>query len=158
MKRIIALVIALVTVFSVLSLAACAEKNTNTEDGGNQTETGAPTKLDNLPDLDFEGTSVKFAVAEGNNGSFTERSIRVEEENGNSVDSKILERNAGIQERLNVNIELALITGYKDLTSTVNASLAAGDTDYDVIGGYQYFDIKHSSLAQCITFEFVLAF
>lgn len=142
MKRIIALVIALVTVFSVLSLAACAEKNTNTDDGGNQTETGAPTKLDNLPDLDFEGTSVKFAVAEGNNGSFTERSIRVEEENGNSVDSKILERNAGIQERLNVNIELALITGYKDLTSTVNASLAAGDTDYDVIGGYQYFDIN----------------
>ena len=57
MKRIIALVIALVTVFSVLSLAACAEKNTNTEDGENQTQTGEPTKLDNLPDL------VRFADA-----------------------------------------------------------------------------------------------
>jgi len=141
MKRIIAFVVALLSIVSVLSLAACAEKATDTNKENNNNNQ-APTRLDHLPDLDFEGTSVKFAVAEGNNGTFTERSIRVEEENGNSVDSQILARNAGIQERLNVNIELALITGYKDLTSTINASLAAGDTDYDVIGGYQYFDIN----------------
>ena len=142
MKRIIALLIAVITLLSVISLAACAEKQDDGNKGNGNNNTQAPTRLDHLPDLDFEGTSVKFAVAEGNNGSFTERSIRVEEENGNSVDSQILARNAGIEERLNLTIDLALITGYKELTSLINSSLAAGDTDYDVIGGYQYFDIN----------------
>lgn len=140
MKRIIALLIALITLFSVMSLAACAEKD-NSGNKGNNSNTQTSDRLDKLPDLDFEGTSIKFAVAEGNAGNFTERSIRVEEENGNSVDSKILARNAGIEERLNVTIELAALTGYKSLKSTISQSLAAGDTDYDVIGGYQYFDI-----------------
>lgn len=141
MKRIIALLIAIFTVLSVLSLASCAEQQGNNDKGGDTT-TQDNSRLDHLPELDFEGTSVKFAVAEGNNGSFTERSIRVEEENGNSVDSQIIARNAGIEERLNVTIDLALITGYKELTSLINSSLASGDTDYDVIGGYQYFDIN----------------
>ena len=142
MKRIIALLIAVITLLSVISLAACAENQDDGNKGNGNNNTQAPTRLDHPPDLDFEGTSVKFAVAEGNNGSFTERSIRVEEENGNSVDSQILARNAGIEERLNLTIDLALISGYKDLTSLINSSLAAGDTDYDVIGGYQYFDIN----------------
>lgn len=111
------------------------------------TSAGRVEASTNLPEgLHFDDNPViTFAYVEGHNGTFTARSIKLDEEeasSGDSVDAKIYERNEKVEESLGVEIEpVCVAEGIADLRGAIKTSLTAGDPDYDVIAGYQYFDI-----------------
>ena len=146
MKRILTIALALVMLVSVISLFACAQgtDSKTTTVGG---DTANPTTNNNdydhaLDSKDFGGQEITFVFAEGANDNFTQRSIKVEEEGGNEVNKKIMERNEYVERTLNISIVSQQADGgIADLRGTVENSLAAGSGDYDVITGYQYFDI-----------------
>lgn len=119
------------------------------------TETAVSTEaddgyLDNLPEgLDFGGTEVIFLVAEpsaNKGGAFSERSIGLEDytlgaENTNKVDEVIYYRNTDVESRLNVDIVTYAFDGAIIQNAVLN-SLLSGDSEFDVLCGYQAFDIS----------------
>ncbi len=146
MKRIIAFLLALAAMTGTLALVSCAQrKNTGSSDSDLETDDTYP-----LPDdLYFEGEEVNFIVMEGKNGSFSARSIAVDAPDGDAVDQQIYERNQFIQSKIGVTINLVSalpLDNSGGLSKTVKPALEAGVRDYDVIGGYQYYDL---ALAYC---------
>lgn len=138
MKKIISLALALVFVLSALALTACAGNETENTD-----EVSDRVFLDNLPDgLDFEGDDIVIVFAEGGGYDFTARSICADENSADSVDRKIYERNVAVENRLNVQIVgMQAAFTIRDLQSSITSSLAAASGEYDIIAGYQYYDI-----------------
>ncbi len=142
MKKIISLSLALICLLaSVLSLASCA----NNQDRGSNEEV-TPT-LEHLQNLDFGGIDVNFAVASADGDSYHRRSIDVDydgelgDENTNSVDVAIYQRNLKIETMLNVNIEIAAERDGK-MVNWGKVALLSGTDDYDVIAGLQYGDVQ----------------
>ena len=147
MKRIITSLLALAMLFSIITLASCAKQENEPPVGEHITI--PKTYLDNLPEyLSFADAlenqkTVTFAYVEGTNGTFTARSIKVEEITGDSVDTKLYERNETIQRRFGIIIEaLPVATSINGLQNAVKPILQAGDPDYDIIAGYQYYDLN----------------
>jgi len=147
MKRIITAVLALTLAFSIFALASCAEKDNQNQNNTNQGNDR--TFLDNIPDdVNFADAAenerrVTFVYVEGTNGTFTQRSIAIEEITGDTVDTKIYERNKTIQNRFGIEIEsVCASASISGLQSSINPVLQAGDPDYDIIAGYQYYDLK----------------
>jgi len=140
MKRIITILLSLVMVVSVLSLFACAGQQDDNKEQEEVDENGV--YLDSLPaTMDFGGEEINFVFAEGSE-TFTARSISVEEDDGDSVNAKIIARNEAVQSRLNITIDSYQVEGgIADLKGKISNSLAAGAGDYDIIVGYQYYDI-----------------
>ncbi len=151
MKHWISCFLSISLLASALGMAACASRGGN----GDQTQMTGDKKgafLDNLPvelsfaELSDEERTVTFAYVEGPNGDYTKRSILVEDLTGDAVDAAIFQRNQTVEQRLGVKIEAIEVgTSAKALTSAVTASLSAGDPDYDVIAGYQYYDLGLAS-------------
>ncbi len=135
MKKIITILLACLMILASVSVMACADPEPTV------TPTGDVGALDHLEGLNFEGDDIVFVFAEGVNG-FTSRSIDVDEESADSVDKKIYERNLEVEQMLNVDIvsyqASDSITG---LQGAINSSLSAQSGEYDVIAGYQYYDI-----------------
>ena len=144
MKRIFTIALALVMLVSVLGLYACAnndDKNDTTTPDATVDPTGSKYN-EKLNDLDFGGTEVRFVFAEGANDHFTQRSIKVEEEGGNDVNKQLMARNAYVENAINVKISSTQVgSGFGDLNGEISNSLAAGADAYDVLVGYQYYDI-----------------
>ena len=137
MKRTITIILALVTLLSVISLSACAEKKKDAKNNENGPEP------DKLSGLDFEGEEINFVFAENAAEDFTARSISVDaEDTSDAVDSKVAERNALVESKLNVKIvseqKSTQIMGLKD---AIRNQMDSGGEDIDVIAGYQYYDI-----------------
>jgi len=135
MKRLISLLLMLSIVLAALTLIACANKRNN--DHQDENTTGV-----DFDSLDYGGSTIRFVYAESENDRFTARSISVDEDNGNDVDARIMERNAYVEKTLGVKIESIqgsrAINGLKD---AIGSQLAASSGSYDVIAGYQYYDI-----------------
>ncbi len=130
----------LLLVSSLLTIA-CADP-----DDGDTVDVNRPW-LDELPDnLDFGGEEIVFVYAEGGGYNFTQRSIEPDEESADNVDRMVFDRNSAIEERLNIDITSiqasTVITGLQD---AINSSLSSSSGDYDIIAGYQYYDIDLAS-------------
>ena len=152
MKKIITALLAISMVFTVLCLASCAEKQ-QTQNNDDKLENVGDIYLDNIPedvnfsDLDDNEKTVTFVYTEGANGTYTGRSIKVDDITGDSVDAKLYERNQTIEARFGITIEsIQAGTTISDLQNKISAVLTAGDSDYDVIAGYQYFDLNMATL------------
>ena len=144
MKRILTIALALVMLVSVIALFACADKTDKTTDGTTTVAEADPNVSYNpmLDDLDFGGTEVRFVFAEGANDHFTQRSIKVDEDEGNEVNKQVMARNAYVESKLNVTISSTQVgSGFGDLNGEISNSLAAGAGNYDILVGYQYYDI-----------------
>ena len=145
MRKIIVFLLALTMVFSTITLASCAEKNTNTNTNNDQSPTDDRIWLDNLPDdIDLGGETVTFvghgmASAErfGLEGTF------VDESDGESVNNAMYESTENVKRRFNVEIET--ITSSDSLVSSITSQLMAGDSDYDVLAGYGFYDVTLAS-------------
>ena len=152
MKRIITALLAISMIFTVFCLASCADKQ-NTNDTNDTNKDTGDIYLDNIPedvnfaDEDDSLRTVTFVYTEGANGTYTGRSIKVEEITGDSVDAKLYERNQTVEARFGIIIE-SIMAGpaISNLQSNISAVLQAGDPDYDVIAGYQYFDLDIATL------------
>ena len=138
-KRLIALVLALVTlVSSVAMLTACA---------GNEDDKGpagdVKPQLDHLNGLNFEGQEINFIIASADGDDYHLRSIYVDEEgdDGDAVNSAIYARNEKIQAMLGVEIVVAAAED-RNIIDQAKTVLLGGSTDYDVIAARQYDDIQ----------------
>ena len=151
MKRIITLILASVMLLTSVMAVACADN-----EAGNNDNNGDDGRiwLDNLPDgLDFGGEEICFVFAEGANG-FTQRSIEVDEESADSVDKKIYQRNTDVETRLNVDIvSFQASDSIQGLSGAISSSLNATSGEYDVIAGYQYYDIGLAAQGFLINFN-----
>ncbi len=108
---------------------------------GNDGGTAAPLETavqygDALPaELDFGGK--EFRVATYNGGNLTNADgwfnyIDVEETNGDILNDAAYERNAEVEERLNVNIACYEIAEWGQVLNTMQKSVTAGDDAYDI--------------------------
>lgn len=138
MKKIISLFLCISVLCGVLLLASCAKK----EEEKKPDDTAVEEIY--LDGLDFGGESVKFALSSAGNGNpptIGYKGFDVDEKTGDAVADAVYDRNAIVEEQLNVSIEVVLGTGHTEFTSTVLPSLMAGDDEYDVLGGQQANDI-----------------
>lgn len=137
MKKIISFILVVTMILATAMLVSCAKEE-------KEKETDAPVENEYLEELDFEGTSVRFALgvaSPGNPPSDGYMGFDVDEKNGDAVVDSLYDRNAFIEELLNVKIEVVITSGQTNFTETVTPSLIAGDDDYDVLVGQQANDI-----------------
>lgn len=96
--------------------------------------------MSDLPrDLNLDGYEVKFSLEEGGNGALTERSVWVEEDTGDVVDSAVYERNLNIMENLNCSISITSIGTFGTATGAIRTQVQAGTDDIQIGGLYQYY-------------------
>ena len=142
MKRIISLLLSIVTVLGLFALVACAKDN---DQGGS--DGPAPTPEDFThplmeAGLDFDGYHVTFALSsadvDGSNGRI---SCDVEEKTGDTVVDAIYDRNQLVEQTLNVVIEPVLYTNHTKFTEGVLPSLLSQTDDYNILWGQQANDI-----------------
>jgi len=147
MKKLIAMILVIASLLVVV--CSCATDDNKKKPNENPGE--EKLWLDNLPeDLDLEGAEIKFIIGESDPPqTLSARSIAVEEDDGDIVNSAIYNRNARIEDRLNCKITLveAVQAGMQD---TVTPVLMAGDDDYDVLGGRQHDDIDLCLEGYCL--------
>ena len=113
-------------------------------------ETAADRYGDALPDtLDFGGKA--FRVATYNGGNLTNGDgwfnyIDVEETNGDVLNDAAYERNAEVEERLNVDITCLEIAEWGQVLGAVQKSVSAGDDAYDIA-----IEASHASYVNLIS-------
>lgn len=150
-RKIISTVMCFLLVASTLIVTSCADTgsgNTTTTNGGGtvpgDTSAGSdvPTYKPNFKDYSDEERTVTFAFAEGPQDDFTARSISVDKLGDDDVDNAIYTRNQSIESELGVIIESYQASeSIQGLENAIGISLSQGDPEFDVIVGYQYYDI-----------------
>jgi len=116
---------------------------TSPEAGAEEAETEPPQTfytMSDLPsDLNLNGYEVTFSLEEGGNGALTERSVWVEEDTGDVVDSAVYQRNLNIMEGLNCKLSITSIGGSGTATGAIRTQVQAGTDDIQIGGLYQYY-------------------
>ncbi|MBR5313608.1 MAG: hypothetical protein IKU40_12080 [Clostridia bacterium] len=155
MKKTITLLLAMAMLSSVV-MTACSDAtdnagssadastvNTAPEAGAEAVEEEAPQdfySMSDLPrDLNLDGYEARFSLEEGGNGALTERSIWVEEDTGDVVDSAVYTRNLKIMESLNCKLSISSIGGSGTATGAIRTQVQAGTDDIQIGGLYQYY-------------------
>ena len=147
-RRILAIVGSLIMIIAtVFTLAACAEnkKPVVTTKPGEQATGTVNARQTKVPaGLKFDEEEITFAIAETDNDGFHLRSIESEDaDTTNKVDRAIFDRNRAVEELLGIKITVLWYGATSTLSSSeVVTSLANNDSDYDVVGGLQWADVK----------------
>lgn len=139
MKRIICFVLCLTMICATLMLVSCAKNDDKDKPTVNESESG-----EYLEDLDFDGAIIKFVLSQASNGdppNVAYKGFDVDQKSGDAVADAVYDRNATVESRLNVSIEVVECTGHMDFTEKVRPALLAGDDEYDVLAGQQANDI-----------------
>ena len=125
------------------SAPSASTSNTSPEAGAEAVEEDAPQdfySMSDLPrDLNLNGYEARFSLEEGGNGALTERSIWVEEDTGDVVDSAVYTRNLKIMESLNCKLSISSIGGSGTATGAIRTQVQAGTDDIQIGGLYQYY-------------------
>ena len=111
---------------------------------------------DSLPEgLDFGGETLNLLIQGDAEGS---EQFYAEEENGDLLNDAVYNRNRSVEERLNMKLNIIIGNTWESWESktqkNIKASIAAGDTAYDLIGEWSsrsttlmlegvYMDIRH---------------
>ncbi|MBE6639448.1 MAG: hypothetical protein E7616_08395 [Ruminococcaceae bacterium] len=102
---------------------------------------------DRMGKVNFNGTEISFIVCGGDENmeedSLNSRSIAPfdTEDLSFAVNSAVVDRNTQVEKSLNVKINLKAVSGMQDLANRLQSSLFMGMHEYDIVAGYQYFDI-----------------
>lgn len=119
--------------------------NVNNNTGVNGTVEGTIT--DKIGKQDFDGKTIKFVVTGANweeeEGSLQTRSIALmpKDDLSYEVNSAITDRNTQVENELDVKIKLEYTVSMQALAEHLTPLLATKIHTYDVVAGYQYFDI-----------------
>lgn len=103
--------------------------------------TEAPTIYDNLPKEDFGG--YEFRVL-NNTSNFAYTNFGLEGQTGEALDDVIFERNAKVEEALNIKLTITDM-GWEDNQKAINTAVPAGEDAYDI-----YFNELHFVLGQAL--------
>ncbi len=98
-------------------------------------ETGRANAKDSLPEKNYGGEV--FTILYRNEWAYE---FLAEEENGDIINDAVLKRNRAVEDRFGIDLELYGVAGTYDnseFKTAVNNSVAAGDSEYDLIAGYQ---------------------
>lgn len=141
-KRILSLILASLM---LLSAASCSESGTNDEtnapaDGetiASAAEETVPEEtgpVAELPDKTYNGEEVKFlTVLHTGYDWYTSHEIYAEEMNGQLINDAVFQRNTVIEKQLDIKIAETKDT---NCSGIVRSSVAAGDSQYDVVMPY----------------------
>ncbi|MCI8387834.1 MAG: hypothetical protein HFE63_05145 [Clostridiales bacterium] len=135
----------------MLSSTVCGTVSCGSEDNPNPTDSTPPQSTDSISveSVETDRSQIKdeLPVKDYNGEDFTilyrdewSYEFLAEEQNGDIINDAIYARNSVVAERFNININLIGLPGtYNSNTfmTAVNNSVAAGDSDYDLITGYQ---------------------
>ena len=148
-KQRICLVLALLLCMS--TLIACTNEPQEQDDlpADGEEETTDPTEelqqekrwLDDLPERDLGGIELRFAYYTSGQAEKDGCSIDAEEQNGDLINDAMYNRNTAIEERYHVTLSGENFGPLPGISGTITPALTAGATDYDILVGYQYYDI-----------------
>ena len=137
MKRIIALIIIAVLIFTMLS---CQDQNSNEntavdpEIDTSQTETTAETEPErftpDLPEADYEGYEFRALVPTAN--VWASCTFDVESESGDTVNDAIFRRNSYIEEKYNVVLSQIELGDFGQLEGAFKKTVLGGSDDFDI--------------------------
>lgn len=125
-----------------------------TTDSGSTICPGRPSYPPKIPeDLNFASTVsdpndliVRVAYVEGTNGDYTYRSLKADELSVHHVDVKMLKRDQELKNKLGLELSVVRVSdSVAGMEGAIGTSLLAGDGKYDILAGYQYFDIGMAS-------------
>lgn len=140
MKRIISFIIAIVAVLMCLAMISCAKGNSGSK-RPDDVINGDKRWADDIPeDVTLEGQTVTF-VGYTSSGAFEPAltGTYVEEDTGEIVDTALYESVSDIKARFAVELEFIDASDY--LTNAIINQLMAGDSDYDILAAYAFYDI-----------------
>ena len=157
-RRAIALLLSLLMI--ALPLIACGESGEDAASGQITSTSGKNDRDDpaNDPDapkipadLDCEGAQIKFIVANGDEMSrdpqgkdLPQRSITVDPDVDDmkyNVNKEVRDRNIRVEEELGVEIVLARNVDMGGLADVMKGVFASDSYEFDVVAGYQYYDL-----------------
>ncbi len=147
MKKLLCLMLALLMCMTAM-LACATDPDDGKTPGDNGTEGDGkePGKddpwLDDLPDTDLGGIDIVFAYFQKNGITKDGCSIDAEENNGDLINDAMYNRNQAVSERFHVNLLGEKVSEAGGIIDQVRPVLQSGSTDYDVLVGYQYYDIS----------------
>ena len=98
-------------------------------------ETGRAQAKDSLPDKKYDGA--EFTILYRDEWAYE---FLAEEENGDIINDAVLKRNRAVEDRFDVKLNLYGVHGTYDAAEfrdAVNNSVLAGDSEYDLVAGYQ---------------------
>ncbi len=118
---------------------ACAD---NAEQSGGASDTSSSNTVSSETDGIYTKPDVKFNNDNVNILLWSYSTLPVIEENGDIVDDAVYKRNAKVEEELGVKLSYDIRDGgvadYGTWLSTLQASIMAGDNEYQLAGGYGY--------------------
>ncbi len=123
----------LVLIIGLCSIAGCAKAKEKGSDGKNVPEDSE--YLDHLPENDFDGTTVVIAAF----SDVTKASISADDHDGDSVNNALFDSCSAVKTRFNLDINI--IESSPRLSNTIKTQLSAGSSDYDILAGYEYYDV-----------------
>ncbi|MBQ7301317.1 MAG: carbohydrate ABC transporter substrate-binding protein [Clostridia bacterium] len=131
----------------ISALASCGDaaspetKDTGTAPAVTEAVTAAPTIYDDLPKEDYGG--YEFRVL-NNTSNFAYTNFGLEGQTGEALDDVIFERNAKVEEALNIKLVITDM-GWEDNQKAINTAVPAGEDAYDI-----YFNELHFVLGQAL--------
>ena len=146
--RIVSLMLALLISASAISCGSTSDQDTDTSADA---QTSAPEDTtaddprknakDDLPELDYKGETIRVLSRGGDYDTNIE--FNVDEESGDVISDAVYNRNAMVEERLNLKIENIVTdtTRHGSNSGPIRQSVLAGSDDYDVIA-----DALHSTM------------
>lgn len=143
-KKLLALLLLIAT--TAITFVGCANpQGETTTTTGDRINSSTPVLNGlNFPSEGFadDDLVVYVAYVEDNVG-FTRRSLQADELDETAVDIKTLERDQRLKSQLGLELYIDPVTSdFHNMESVIGTALAAGESDYDIIAGYQYFGIS----------------
>ena len=165
-KRLLLLLLTFALLLGALACFAACDKDKGKEEGTTVDNSGVTDETDDayrddLPsNLKFENEEIKFLIGEagdGLGGTFAERSIAIEgyaigDAGTNTVDEQVYYRNLDVEDRLGVIISPYALNDAV-IRSALITDLRSGTSEYDVICGYQAWDIAMASEGLVLNFN-----
>lgn len=138
----------LILCMTVAIFAACGAKTTEPQQGGDDdTDTDDDDDFpEHLKGVSFadDNRTIRFLVGgDTESGGYWERSIRISEDDDPdyNVNAAVIERNTNVEGTLKTKIEVTNKCGMQEMADVLQPILAGSLDTYDVVSGYQYFDI-----------------
>ena len=159
MKRILSILLALVTLVSAMMIVSCAPQEQQGE-GTVSTDLGELTMSDILGFDKQDNQQKKFTIMNNGRFDFTERDFYVADSTADNLSKAIYERNVACEEYLGITLEIDKSPNAKDNTNSdqVNKQVMAGGTcTYDMVlaGHGQFFFVPIGTWSNILEMDYI---
>ena len=145
--RVLSLLMALIMLAACFAACGKEEKKPTGGGGGDNSDPDVKAFRERMNGATFDGETISFIVTGGDEemaeDTLQSRSIALLDTTDLSyaVDSAIVDRNNAVEAEIDVKIDLKKCVGMQSLSGVLVTALSTGLHEYDIVAGYQYFDI-----------------